>query len=140
MSVRKRIFLLLGSAYGIICGVPVVGEHAVRGISRALGFVGSHNPHGLRSRDSMAELRQDLERLLETVDIDIEAISGDEESIELVLTSCPYGYSRPDQAGVCDAAMDMDRTMFRYCGCDLAIEARLPHGDPACRVLIRRRP
>ena len=43
------------------------------------------------------------------------------------------------RAAACDAAMDMDRTMFRYCGCDLSIETRLPYGDPVCRVVIRKK-
>jgi hypothetical protein len=138
MSVRKRIFLLLGSTYGLICRVPVVGEPAVRGISRALGFMGSHVPQGLKRRDSMAVLKRDLERVFEMTDMDIEEINQEEDSIELVLTSCPYGYCRPEHAVACDAAMDMDRTMFRYCGCDLSIETRLPYGDSVCRVLIRK--
>jgi hypothetical protein len=139
MSMRKKSGLLLGRAYGLIYRVPLVGEPAVRGISRALGFMGSHVPYGLKRCASMAELRRNLERVLVTMDIDIGAISDDEGSIELILPSCPYGFRRPEQAGVCDAAMDLDRTLFRYCGYDLAIEARLPHSDPVCRVSIRRK-
>jgi hypothetical protein len=139
MSARKQLFLFLGSAYGLIYRVPLLGEPAVRGISRALGFMGSHVPYGLRRRDSMAHLRQDLEKVLNRMDMDIEAIREDEDRIELILTSCPYGFRRPEQAGVCDAAMDLDRTMFSYCGYDLSIEACIPHGDPACRVSIHKK-
>ncbi len=139
MSLRGKMGRLLGGTYGFIYRLPVVGESAVRGINRALGFVNSHAPGGMKRRDSMAELRRDLERALAMMDVDVAEINHDDESIELVMNSCFYGFRRPEQAGVCDAAMDMDRTMFGYCGCDLAIEERLPHGDPVCRVIIRRR-
>jgi hypothetical protein len=139
MGIRKRLFLLMGGAYRLIYRVPVYGERLVRSIARALGFLSSYNPYGLKRRDTMDQFRQDLERLFEMTDMDIEEIRQDGESIELVLVKCPYGYRRPEHAGVCDAAMDMDRTMFGRCGCDLTIEARLPHSDPACRVIISRK-
>lgn len=139
MSVPRKMSHLLGSIYGLIYRLPMIGEPAVRGISRAMGFVNSHAPGGMKRRDTMAELKLDMERAFKMLDIDVAEIVQDEERIELVLNSCPYGYRRPDQAGVCDAAMDMDRTMFGYCGCDLTIEASLPQGDPICRVLIRKK-
>jgi hypothetical protein len=139
MSIRKGVGLLIGGIYGLICRVPLVGESAVRGFCQALGFLGNRVPGGMKWRGSMAELKQDLEDVFGQLDIDFEAMNYDEESIELILSSCPYGFSRPEHALACDAAMDLDRTLFRHCGCDLTIEARLPHGDPVCRVLIRRK-
>jgi hypothetical protein len=139
MSVRKKLGLLLGGTYSLIYRAPLAGEPAVRGLCRVLGFLGNRVPGGMKWRGSMAELRQDLASVFERLDIDFEAMNHDEESIELILTSCPYGFSRPEHALACDAAMDLDRNLFRHCGCDLTIEARLPHGDPVCRVLITRR-
>jgi hypothetical protein len=139
MSVRKKSGLLLGGTYELICRVPLAGEPAVRGFCRAIGFLGNRVPGGMRWRGSMAELRQDLASVFERLDIDFEAMNHDEESIELILSSCPYGFRRPEHALACDAAMDLDRTLFGYCGCDLTIEACLPHGDLVCRVLIRRK-
>ncbi len=138
MSIRKRVGLLLGSTYGLICRVPMVGEPMVRGFCRAMGFLGNCVPGGMKWKGSMAELKHDLEAVFERLDIDFEAMNQVEESLELILTSCPYGFRRPEHAQACDAAMDMDRNMFRHCGCDLTIEARLPYGDPACRVIIRK--
>ncbi len=140
MSIRKRSFLLLGSAYRLIYRLPVIGEPAVRGIAKALGYLSALSPYGPKKHVSMSALREDLGRLFEMTDMDIDAINQDEERIELVLTSCPYGYCRPEHAGVCDAAMDFDRTMFGRCGYELAIDACIPHGAPACRVSIRDRP
>ncbi|MDD3717708.1 MAG: hypothetical protein PHP28_03470 [Actinomycetota bacterium] len=139
MSARKRFFLLLGSLYRLFCRVPLVGEPAARIIASALGFAGGHVPGGMKWRGSMAALRQDLEKVFARTGIDFERLDHDEEGIELVLPSCPYGFRRPEDAAACDAAMDMDRTMFRYCGCDLSIETRLPYGDPVCRVVIRKK-
>jgi len=138
MSIRKKSFLLLGSTYGLICRVPLVGEPMVRDFCRMLGFLGNRVPGGMKWKGSMAELKHDLEAVFERLDIDFEAMNHDEERIELILSSCPYGFRSPGDALACDAAMDLDRTMFQYCGCDLTIEARLPHGDPVCRVLIRK--
>jgi predicted ArsR family transcriptional regulator len=139
MSVHQKFFLLLGGTYRLICRVPLVGEPAVRGFCRALGFMGNRVPGGMKWRGSISELKEDLERVFERLDIDFETMDHDEESIELILSSCPYGYRRPEHALACDAAMDMDRTMFGNCGCDLTIENRLPHGDPVCTVIIRRK-
>ena len=139
MSVRKKIGLLVGSTYGFICRVPLVGEPAVRGFCRALGFLGNRVAGGMKWKGSMDELKQDLEDVFGQLDIDFEAMNHDEESIELILSSCPYGFRRPEHAQACDAAMDLDRTLFGYCGCDLTIEACLPHGDPVCRVIIRKK-
>ena len=139
MSIRKRLFLLLGSTYGLICWLPVIGEPVVRGFCRALGYLGNLAPGGMKWKGSVAELKKDLEEVFGRLNIDFEEMNHDEEGIELILPACPYGYSRPEHALACDAAMDMDRTMFSRCGCDLTIQARLPRGDPACRVLIRRR-
>ncbi|MEW6554907.1 MAG: hypothetical protein AB1384_11545 [Actinomycetota bacterium] len=139
MGVRKKLFLLLGSAYGLMCRVPVVGEPLVRGFCRAMGFMGNRVPGGMKWKGSMAELQRDLVEVFGRLDIDFSAMNQDEESIELILSSCPYGFRSPGHAQACDAAMDMDRNMFSHCGCDLTIETRLPHGDPVCRVLIRRK-
>lgn len=139
MGFRRKLFLLLGGAYRLVCRVPLAGEPAARYFARAMGFAGSHVPKGLRQKDSMAELKRDLERVFEMTDMRIDEICQDETSIELVLSTCPYGFRRPEDALACDAAMDMDRMMFRYCGCDLTIEARLPHGDPVCRVVIKKK-
>ena len=138
MSIRKRMGLLLGGTYGLVCRVPMVGEPMVRGFCRVLGFLGNRVPGGMKWKGSMAELKHDLEDVFGQLDIDFEAMNQDEESIELILSTCPYGFRCPEHALACDAAMDLDRTLFQCCGCDLTIQARLPHGDQVCRVLIRK--
>jgi hypothetical protein len=139
MSVRKKLGLLLGGTYSLIYRAPLVGEPMVRGFCRVVGFLGNRVPGGMKWKGSMAELKRDLASVFERLDIDFEVMNQDEDGIELILTACPYGFRRPEHVLACDAAMDLDRTLFRHCGCDLNIEARLPHGDPVCRVLIRKK-
>jgi hypothetical protein len=139
LGVRKRLFLFLGDTYRLICRVPLIGEPLVRGFCRTMGFMGNRAPGGMKWKGSMAGLQRDLEEVFGRLDIDFETMDHDDDSLELILSSCPYGFSRPEHALACDAAMDMDRAMFRRCGCDLTIETRLPHGDPVCRVIIRKR-
>ncbi len=139
MSGRKKAFLLLGYIYGLLYRLPLVGEPLVRAINRSIGFLNYHAPSGPRHHDSVAAMRKDLERLLDIADIDVEIVHQDEDRLEMIMTSCPYGFRGPEHMGVCDAAMDMDRTMFGYCGFQLEIRECIPAGARACRVSIQKK-
>ena len=67
MSIPRKLFLLLGSTYCLICRVPAVGEPALRGFCRALGYLGNLVPGGMKWKGSMTELKQDLEKAVEEV-------------------------------------------------------------------------
>jgi hypothetical protein len=138
MSLRKRIFLFMGYIYDLLYRMPLVGDAMVRGINRSIGFLNYRSPYGPRSHDSISALGKDLERLLDMADLEIEVVQQGEEKLELIITSCPYGFCRPEQMGVCDAAMDMDRAMFGYCGFQLQIDECIPAGAKVCRVSIHR--
>ncbi|RJP35001.1 MAG: hypothetical protein C4536_01575 [Actinobacteria bacterium] len=138
MSVRKRFMLGLGHTYNLLYRAPVIGESLVRGICRILGFLNYHSPYGPRPRESMAELRDDFAKMVALMDFDIESVHEDEEKLEIILTACPYGFCRPEHAGVCDAAMDMDRAMFGHAGYGLIVDTCIPRGALACRICIRK--
>jgi hypothetical protein len=140
VSVRKKLMIALGSFYNLIFRMPLVGESLVRGMSRALGFMNYHSPYGPRPCETMAEFKDDFARMVALMDFDLEIIHEDEDKLEVILTACPYGFCRLEQRGVCDAAMDMDRTMFGLAGYEVVIDECIPRGAPICRVLIRKRP
>lgn len=138
MSLRKRIFLFLGYVYDLLYRLPLIGDPLVRGINRSIGFLNYRFPYGPRHHDSIGALRKDLERLLDMADLDVEIVHQDTKKLELIITRCPYGFCRPEQRGVCDAAMDMDRAMFGYCGFRLEIDECIPAGAKACRLSIHK--
>jgi hypothetical protein len=136
MGARKGFIRLLGIAYGLLYRVPVVGDPLVKAVCRGIAFIQFHSPYRLKRADSIGVLRKDFERLVEVMDMDVEVTGEDEEKLELTLRKCPYGFSRPGQLGVCDAAMEMDRAMFGYAGCKLVIDECIPGGAPVCRLSV----
>lgn len=136
MGVRKTVFVVLGYIYRLLFLLPVVGEPMVRGICRAIAFVNYNSPYGMKSCASIGELRKEFERLVRMADIDVRITAQDEDRLEILVPRCPYGFSGPRHAGVCDAAMDMDRKMFRYCGAELVVDECIPDGFSACLISI----
>ena len=61
------------------------------------------------------------------------------DSFEFYVNGCPYGFKRPDQATACDAAMEMDRKLFRLLGAELTILESAPEGAQKCRMVMRWR-
>ena len=138
VSVRKRLFLALGYTYRLLYHLPVIGDPLVRGICRAIAFMNYHSPYGIKSFVSMDDFRKRFEGLVKMADLDIDIAGQDEEKLELVMARCAYGFSLPEHRGVCDAAMDMDRKMFGYCGARLVIDECIPDGFPVCKVSLHR--
>ena len=139
MSGRKKAFLFLGYIYDLLYRLPYVGDPLVRAINRSIGFLNYNAPFGPRPHDSVAAMRKDLERLLDIADLDVEIVYQDEEKLQMIITHCPYGFCSPGQIGVCDAAMDMDRAMFGYCGFELVIDECIPAGAKVCSVSIQKK-
>ena len=127
---------MLGAAYRLLYCLPTVGDPLVRGIGRAIAFLGHHSPYRMKDGSSAAALRRDLERALAAMDVGGAEIREEEGKLELILRSCPYGFGRPGDVGVCDAAMEQDRAMLAYVGARLTIEECIPAGAPACRISI----
>ena len=138
LSFRNRSFLLLGLIYRLLYRLPVVGDSVVRGISRTIGVVAYRSPYGIKSCVSMDAFREELQRLAAMADLPVEITGHDEDRLDLVVNWCPYGFSRPEHKGACEAAMDMDRIMYRYCGLELVIDESVLDGLPTCKVSIHR--
>jgi hypothetical protein len=131
------MFTGLGYAYKVIFLLPCVGEPLVRGICKSLAFMSYHSPVGVQPCSSIAEFRTEFENQVRMSDLDVEISYQDTDKLEIIVNRCPYGYSRPGDKGVCEAAMDMDRKMFGYCGVDLIIDECMPDGHPVCRISFR---
>lgn len=132
----KLVFLALGYAYRLLYLFPCIGQRMVRGISRGIAFINYRSPYGIRSFTSMDGFREQFQDLVDLAGLPIDVTGHDDERLELVVKWCPYGFSSSSHWGVCDAAMDMDRAMFGYCGMELVIHERIPDGFPVCRVSI----
>ncbi len=136
MSIRNRLFLAFGYLYRMLYLIPIVGDRIVRGIGGAIAFMNYHSPYGIKSFVSMDEFRKRFEELVELAGLPAEVTGHDEEKLELVVKWCPYGFSKPGHKGVCDAAMDMDRKMYAYCGAKLVIDECIPDGSSVCKCSI----
>jgi len=130
----------MGKLYERLYPLPAVGDPLVRGINRGIARMNFHNPIlGLKRHDSVEGFKKQFLELVEMMQLPIEIIPDSEgpEGFEIYVNGCPYGYHRADQQGVCDAAMDMDRILFKLMGADLTIRESAVQGAPRCRVAFR---
>lgn len=135
-----RLMTVLGKIYERLYRIPVAGETLVRGINRGIARASFNSPVVRRKRHTdIQSLKADFLRLLDMMKIPVEIIEGSEgpERFEFYVLGCPYGFHRADQQGVCDAAMDMDRLLFRLMGAELTVQEAVVQGFPRCRILMR---
>ena len=119
--------------------LPMVGEPLVRGLNRNLGKIFFYSPLTFFKRaDTIGEVKKFLIRLCDQFGISIDITKVEDDSLEFFVNKCPYGYCQSDQLGVCDAAMDLDRVLFRLSGAELIIQESIVSGAPKCRILLRR--
>lgn len=133
----QKVLRSLGKYYEFLHRLPVLGEPLVRGVTRSLARLAFNTPFsGFKRCESIEETRELLLRMCARAAIPIEIVEEERDRFVFNVLSCPYGYCRPDQMGVCDASMDMDRTFFKLCGVDLIIEESIVSGAPKCRILM----
>lgn len=137
MNVGKKLFRLLGGSYNMVYRIPVIGDWIVRGVCRLIGLMGYHSPMCPKHFDSIDEFIEFLKNTTGAGGINIEIENRGEDRFEIILEECPYLFSKPCQVGVCEAAMDMDRTLFGRCGYEIIIKESLPRGDPVCREVFK---
>lgn len=136
----KRIMGGLGKFYERLCKVPWVGEPMARSLCRNMGrMVFYLSGSGARRMGSITELKAYLLKTGREMDFPFEVIeeSLGPGSFEFYVNGCPYGYKRPDQAKACDAAMEMDRILFRLLGGELTVLEAAPQGVEKCRILLK---
>ncbi len=137
---ENPMMIQLGKLYEALFQLPYIGETLVRKWVRGLGTIVYYAPFSGVSRQANLEgVKSTLERMVRIMKFDVEILNDSEEpdSFEFLVHCCPYGYNRADQQGVCDAAMDMDRVMFRHVGAEMIIKEAIVYGAPACRVQMK---
>ena len=138
----ERTMRMLGRLYEQLCKIPVVGVPMARAWNRNLGRLAFYTPgSGARRQDSLQGVRAYLLETGRRMNFPFEILPESEgpDSFEFFVNGCPYGFERPDQAAPCDAAMEMDRMLFRLLGADLIIKASAVEGAPKCRIQMKWR-
>ncbi len=135
----SRHTILSGKFFEVLYKTPLVGEFVVRCITRSLGRIMFYSPLlGFYRTDTISGIKKQLEALTDNVGIPISIIKEGEEELQFLVHQCPYRYCRPDQQGVCDAIMDIDRYLFRLCGAELIIQDATVFGASECKILMRK--
>ncbi len=133
------IMAALGKTYEQIYRLPRVGDPLVRAINRGVAWI-NFNSHIVRRKryHTLASFKKEFLRLVEIMQFPIEVVPGSEtpDRFEIYVHGCPFGYRRPDQQGVCDATMEMDRGMFGRMGADLEILETVIEGAASCRIAV----
>ena len=138
MAFKSSMTVAIGKMYENLYKLPG-GEALVRGMSRNAARLAFYNPlAGLKKRDSLAEIKEDVVRMCKLMEVPLSVSKESPDQIEFLVDACPYGYNRRDQEGVCDAVMDLDRTMVKLCGGSMVVEESTAAGAPKCRVTVKK--
>jgi hypothetical protein len=137
-----KVMLSTGKTYEGICKIPLIGSQLARLLNRNIGRLIYYMPGtGAGRIDTCQGIKDYLIKGCEVMGFPFEFIPESEEpdSFEYYVTDCPYGFKRPDQEVPCDAAMDMDRQLFKLMGWNVTIKESAVHGAPKCLIHIERR-
>ena len=137
----EKPMLMFGKLYELYCKIPLVGVPMTRAWNRFLGamvFRTKPEPGG-KKRDDIAGVKDYLLWSGEEMNFPFEIIEETvgPDSFEFYVGYCPYGFKQPHQAKACDAAMEMDRVLFKRLGADLIIKETVVEGAPKCRMLMK---
>jgi len=133
---------IMGRFYETLCKIPAVGPSLARGYAGNLARVLYYMPgSGTSRQESLEGVKAYLLETGRRMHFPFEVIPDSEgpDSFEFYVHGCPYGFTRPDQAVPCDAAMEMDRVLFRLLGADLTIQESAVEGAPSCRIRLKWR-
>ncbi len=136
----EKAMLMMGKFYEMLCKIPVIGYPIARLYNRNIGRMIFYTPgSGAKRQDSLEGIRKYLLKTGKDMNFPFEMIpeSDTPDSFEFFVGYCPYGYKHPDQAKPCDAAMEMDRILFKLQGGELTIKETTVEGAPKCRILMK---
>ncbi len=137
--IESKHMILLGKIFETLYRTPLVGETIVRIMARSFGRMIFYSPLlDFKRSDTVSGVRRQLEALTSNIGIPISVTREGGDELEFLVHQCPYRFCRSDQQGVCDAAMDIDRLLFRLCGAELIILEASVHGAPECKILMRK--
>jgi len=128
---------LCGKVNELYYRLPVIGKSLVVALNRIAGHIIFYTMFSWTSRrKSIHSVRKVVIQICNMMKISIEMPDNEAgpDGFEFFVDPCPYGFHREDQQGVCDAAMDLDRVIFRHLGAELIIRESIPGGAPKCRI------
>ncbi len=137
-----KVMLLTGKTYEGLCKIPLIGSPLARMLNRNIGRFFFYMPGtGAGRIDTCQGIKDYLIMGRDVMGFPLEFIPESEkpDSFDYYVAGCPYGFKRPDQAVPCDAAMDMDRQLFKLMGWNLTIKESAVHGAHKCLIHIERR-
>ncbi len=132
--------MMFGRLYEGLCKIPLVGVPIAKAWNRGLGHMIFRAPDpGGKPKDSLMEVKDYLLWSGDEMGFPFEIIEDTvgPDSFEFYVGACPYGFNHPHQDKACDAAMEMDRTLFKLLGADLIIKETTVEGAPKCRVQMK---
>jgi len=136
----EKMMLRLGKFYEGLCKIPMIGETLARSFARSMARFAFYTPgSGVKRQDSILGVKKYLLETGKKMNFPFEIIpeSVRPDSFEFFVGYCPYGFKHPDQEKPCDAAMDMDRKLFKLIGSELVIKESVVKGAPKCRILMK---
>ena len=142
MPNMEKPMLMLGRLYEGLCKIPLVGVPLTKAWNRGMGRLIFRAPEpGGKPKDSLAGVRDYLLWSGKEMNFPFEIIEETvgPDSFEFFVGCCPYGFKHPHQEKACDAAMEMDRLLFKLLGADLIIMETVVEGAPKCRILMKWR-
>ena len=136
--IKQKQLVVVGRIFEALSQLPLIGEPWLRWVTRSSGKMVFYSPlYPFKREKTIGGVREKLETMCEGIGIPISVIKEEEDRLEFIVHECPYEYHRADQQVVCDAAMDLDRTLFKLCGADLTIEESVVCGAKECRILLK---
>ena len=136
----EKPMLFFGKMYELLCKIPVVGLPMVKAYNRGLAALIFRGPNpGGKPKDDIEGVKEYLLWTGEEMNFPFEVIEDTvgPESFEFYVGYCPYGFKQPHHAKACDAAMEMDRALFKRLGADLIIKETVVEGAPKCRMIMK---
>ena len=132
----------LGRLFSLIYGLPLAGPALLRGIARLSSFaLVKGGVLGLRADNAGDPVRivASWMRFPSLLRVACEVEEANDERVVLLWPECPIGYSRPDQAPLCRAVMEIDRMTVERMGGEMTIEETVLEGAPKCRFVFTPR-
>ncbi len=130
---ENKMMTLIGKGFDATYKLPGMGDPIVRGLCRGMGKAAFYSPLFKKCKN-IDDVREMLTFMTGQANIPIEITKVEEDRLEFLVPSCPWGFCDVEQRGVCDAAMDLDRELFRLAGAELVIEDAISWGSQVCRI------
>ena len=139
MKLQRVTPHLMGHFFENLYRVPRMGDALVRFLARGMAKGMVVLPFtGFRRSSSVEESIALLKLICGRLAIGVDIVEQKPDGFVFEVPACPYGYNRPDQQGVCDAVMDLDRMVYRQFGLELTILESVVAGAPRCRMFMRQ--